>query len=102
MGCWKGETMPATNTKRRRLLAVFPLSLLALPVAGCIFVAEDVCFEGDRFCDDEYVVECIYNEWVMIENWYYACQCGRRLPVWMAAATVDEVARHASKERSHV
>jgi hypothetical protein len=75
-----GAIMGTTNVKRRRpwILALLPLTLFAVLVGGCIVVTPDVCFEGERLCDNAYVLECIYDEWVVIQDCADLCMgtCG--------------------------
>jgi hypothetical protein len=67
--------MNTRNAMRRRpwMLALLPLTLIAVVVGGCIFPIPQVCFEGDVLCDDEYVLECVYGEWVVLQDCYDLC-----------------------------
>ncbi|MDI1476458.1 hypothetical protein [Polyangium sp. y55x31] len=61
--------MRVTNRRRRPwFLALVPLTLLALPVGGCIILAEEVCFEGNDLCSEDFVVQCLNDEWVILED----------------------------------
>jgi hypothetical protein len=65
---------PIKSEERRSWLwALLPLTLLAAPATGCIVVEEDNCVEGELICTNDYVEECIDDDWVVIEDCVSLC-----------------------------
>jgi hypothetical protein len=67
--------MKSKHTKRARVFGWALLSLVALAGQGCVIVEDDTCYEGEVACssDDFYVVQCIDDTWVVVDDCDSAC-----------------------------
>ena len=57
----------------KRLLACLAFVVLLAPIGSCVFVTDDHCPEGAMRCENDLIVECVYDDWEVVQDCWYLC-----------------------------